>query len=67
MDRPRPPEEMLYPMGAPDFMPASDLWGWAREAFIAEGAYLENAEHAHLRFAKVGSSGPASATPAAGR
>lgn len=54
MIRPRPPAALLEPSGAFGFVPAPDLLNWMTSTFIAEGAPLENPEHAHLMFATIG-------------
>jgi Putative phage metallopeptidase len=60
--RPRPPSRLVDASGedAVDrvrsgryFEPAPELIEWAVETFIAEGAPLENIEHAHLRYARI--------------
>ena len=55
--RPRPPQHLLDAEAALDgrsFVPAPDLVEWAVATFIAEGASLENEEHAHLQHAQIG-------------
>jgi hypothetical protein len=54
MQRPRPPAALLEQNGALGFVPAPDLLEWATSTFIAQGAPLENPEHAHLQFATIG-------------
>lgn len=50
---PLPDEEKA--LGLSDwFEPSPDLATWAHEIFITEGGELENPDHAHLRFAKIG-------------
>jgi hypothetical protein len=51
--RPRPPQSLLS-IDGPSFAPAPDLVDWATAAFIEEGAPLENPDHAHLRYARIG-------------
>lgn len=51
--RPQPPAEMFAGVGQA-FVPAGDLETWARETFIADGAQLENVDHAHLQYAELG-------------
>lgn len=60
MQRPRPPQSLLDVETALDegslhrsFVPAPDLIEWAVATFIAEGAALENEDHAHLRHARL--------------
>lgn len=59
LTRPRPPGGLLdtrYESEWPShvhFVPAPDLVEWFTATFIAEGAPLENDEHAHLRFATI--------------
>lgn len=52
--RPMPPVELFEPTGAPSFVPAPDLAEWATATFIAEGAPLQNVDHAHLVDAEIG-------------
>lgn len=56
MNRPMPPADLADPHATPPrvCVPAPDLEAWLREAFLDEGASLENPEHAHLRFAHIG-------------
>jgi hypothetical protein len=55
MDRPKPPEELLDEFNFdPLFVPAPDLSQWARQTFIVEQAPLVNADHTHLREARIG-------------
>ena len=50
---PLPNEENAH--GLSDwFSPSLDLATWAHDTFIAEGAELENPDHAHLKFARIG-------------
>lgn len=51
--RPSPPTSLLdNPL--PQFAASDELADWARDTFITEGGELENADHAHLRFATIG-------------
>lgn len=57
LNRPRPPEHLFSIEGVlegPRFVPAPDLVDWAYATFIDDGAPLENEDHAHLRFARIG-------------
>lgn len=55
MNRPLPPEELRRAFGSTgSFVPAPELTDWLRSTFILPGASLENPEHRHLRFAKIG-------------
>lgn len=60
MTRPRPPAQLLSSERDADnlspirFLPAPDLTEWFCATFIAQGAPLENEEHAHLQFATIG-------------
>lgn len=53
MQRPQPPVD-IFEIGAPSFVPSSDLEGWARQTFIDPDAELVNEEHAHLNQARIG-------------
>lgn len=46
--RPRPPARV------PAFAPAPELEAWLRTAFLDTGAPLENPDHQHLRWARLG-------------
>jgi hypothetical protein len=50
--RPRPPPEVLDPLGDA-FIPAPELLSWAVETFIVEDAPLRNEDHAHLEHATL--------------
>lgn len=54
--RPHPPADLLdgSPDGFTSFRPDEDLTAWLFDTFIAEGAELENPDHAHLRHASIG-------------
>lgn len=54
MIRPLPPAELFDGLGAPSFVPSSDLGDWARQTFIDEDAPLFNEEHFHLAQANLG-------------
>lgn len=56
MDRPQPPADLADPIGMPArvCVPAPDVEAWLREAFVEGGGPLENPEHAHLRYARIG-------------
>lgn len=51
--RPQPPENMADGVG-PAFRPAPELEAWVRETFITGDGPLANAQHKHLRFARLG-------------
>lgn len=53
-ERPKPPKAIFDQFGGPAFLPAPELWSWAHESFIAEGAPLHNEDHAHLIDAQLG-------------
>lgn len=50
---PAPPRQVLH-AAPPFFRPAPEVYLWARETLIEEGAPLHNPEHAHLEVAHVG-------------
>jgi hypothetical protein len=52
--RPRPPGELLGLDTQPAFIPAPEVWEWARASFVEQGGPLENPDHAHLAAATVG-------------
>ena len=56
MNRPQPPDDLVNPFSEPArvCVPAPDLEAWLREAFVDEGAPLENPEHVHLQHARIG-------------
>lgn len=51
--RPYPPRDLIESPAAA-FAPDAALAEWVAETFIAEGATLENPDHAHLRSARIG-------------
>jgi hypothetical protein len=59
-DRPQPPAQLISSEHDADslshirFLPAPDLVEWFSATFIAQGAPLENEQHAHLAFATIG-------------
>ncbi len=55
--RPRPPQSLFSIEGVTDgirFVAAPDLVDWIFGTFIEEGSPLENEDHAHLRYARIG-------------
>jgi putative metallopeptidase len=55
--RPRPPQSLFSIDSVGDgirFVPAPDLVEWISVTFLEEGALLENPDHAHLRYARIG-------------
>jgi hypothetical protein len=63
LPRPRPPHRLVdasadaaieLVRSGRYFVPAPELIEWALETFIAEGATLENPDHAHLQHARLG-------------
>lgn len=53
MQRPHPPAD-IFEIGAPSFVPSSDLEEWARQSFIDPDAVMVNEEHGHLNQARIG-------------
>lgn len=53
LKRPLPPPDLLEDLDGL-FLPSPDLAGWARMAFIEDGAPLLNPDHAHLQQADIG-------------
>lgn len=57
MTRPRPPHYLCgidAVFSTPVFEPAPDLLAWLTETFVADGAPLNNPDHAHLAMADIG-------------
>lgn len=54
MTRPFPPDHLVDPLSPEDFAPSPALAAWARDSFIADGATVENPDHAHLQQATIG-------------
>jgi hypothetical protein len=57
LTRPRPPESLISVEGVLEgvsFVAAPDLAEWMFATFIADGAPLENPDHAHLQSAQIG-------------
>jgi len=56
LERPRPPQSLFSIESASDgitFLPAPELLEWLTATFIADGAPLQNEDHAHLQVAKL--------------
>lgn len=57
MTRPLPPAHLIgidAALAPPTFEPAPDLLAWLMDTFVAEGAPLNNPDHAHLAMATLG-------------
>ena len=52
--RPMPPADLLTLESAPAFIPAPEVWEWARASFIAQDGPLANPDHEHLASANIG-------------
>lgn len=55
LSRPRPPDSLVDGAAAdPAFIPAPEVWEWAKASFIVEDAPLLNPVHSHLAYAEIG-------------
>ena len=52
--RPMPPEELAYPTGTGDFVPAPEVVDWIHQVFVDKAGLLHNEEHQHLATADMG-------------